>query len=1799
MSSYLDNFIKETENDLNYVPPSLDTEEVTQPVTPVVQQEVVESVMQLNDEISTGKLIEGTAVSVTAEIGTGVGLTYALNRYRPAMKWLKGVSHASKLGIVAPEPSTTVAGIAGLAASEALIWAGSNLLGQSIRKAYGIQEEYSAGEALAAGVFGTTLVATKADKLIFGLARPAVDDVWKGREMLMTTAKGFKRKKFISGAALGLAESAMRQEIEVLMNDDKNRNEYDYLFSALAGGGANTLFGMWSRTGKWGREQAESVIRSSKENLKAQKIKAENQLKASQEPLPDAVTYSFGGRYAQYAKSSAEFNALKQLKHIEEAEEVMDDALNNVIAANKKLGEREANPQPLKDVVEEAEVTAPKAPEVDEDIPLGLKRSPFIDPNLTNVDDDAFDSIEVKTRKELEKLEDDYFNKGGFEQNNVELKRKLAAAQDAYSAVELEKFRRQIEGEEPWFIASEFRTLANATQNSESVFKLALLGETVNKRGIQKEVFAELESKIGKDENAKEVFEGQLKKAKEAMEAFKKPPVKQIEAEVPKAPEPTVEQLEVTAPKAEEPDAPKQLWEMSKEEFENPYVTASSDDTIVLYHRTSQENAERIKKDGLRKGEDDVVWLTEKPDTNYTEGALIEIEVKKSDVSDFNARGRQGWKVFDKDIPIENIKAVHDSADDDIVKFAGSYDALRSNPRVSEKARKAVVKAALERGEVVPENVLKDFPDLQKTTTPKAPEQTPDESKLSELSERVKNINSDNLTTEAPNIERDAKRLSERTTGKLRTAIATSIKDPDNVDNLQDALDAVVFQRKINKQVIDILETSGGRTLSAARRDSDKFNYEAKYSFRAAKEEASLSELEASLRQRLEGAESDDIKKLFDDFINIRPNLKAQGKAINKKASKKGKGKAKPKAPLTDAQQAEKLKQTLAKKKANLQKELDTKRERFGDDVKLEEAQAKASKDRKPEDPEVKDLKERIKFYDDAEADVALIEKLEKQLARVVEIEASSIVGAQRAETSAKPKPPTKAPGKADELRQKITDTRARMRQRVADIDRAQAQINKERELSEIYRTYEKHFFESLEKDASTIFSKTLRSIQQARQLALIDQIPSVFAGLPTGVGAGIKQFVRIVGTLLDEGLMNRSGNAIKYATADAFGAMKMLTDTAGLMEAMKRTFREGASATTQTGSKFSDEVSQSSLPRGEHALISRAYDSAKRRADALDNVTNKFSGWVTTNNFWHILSLGVRGIQAVDEVFKRQVIKGRIWSQAAKNGVKAFPNDKAKAAKYAEQNYNAAWKDNDGLAVLDETNEFYDEINQVNEELLFASNVDNVEDMYVPASEKIVKGLTELANDTDSILLGNTLKLIMPFIGVPIRGAYRMANYSLFPAAFIKSKVANPYTAKMKAILSEVKKAEEVLHTNISDDFKKSTEAEVATLQKRYETLKVRRLKYNAETMTDALVGFSLIAGGSALTLSGNNNGSLAWMTREQRENNKLQPFTMFGSDYKSAMPWAGPLAFGGDVAAWYAMKHAETTTGAPLLTKEQTLPMVLRTSFVTLLKEQPLTSGIKAVEEVTTGEGDVYRNAIAQIIGSYVPIPAEARKITQMLVNEEGTVADLRGGTFYERIAYAALGVEPDNKKTDRFGEHTQTPRTWLTQTVTRLAPRAEKERTEIDKIIATDVHGNIASKPTMLMSGVRMTEFRNEEGLTLDYVFNRRLKDTYIGKYTLKERITERINSDSWKAKFEKGFQPSETNPDTLVNEGLKQLNSDFQKYYKRTRERILKDKNLLNSFVNSDEENLLQIIENLTLDTEGSGTPLSPLEVLGIE
>jgi hypothetical protein len=267
--------------------------------------------------------------------------------------------------------------------------------------------------------------------------------------------------------------------------------------------------------------------------------------------------------------------ALEEQKEIEQAiAERLKSTEETPIGKDTVLRPKEEAGEPTVAVKEQE---APQAV-VEEDIPLGLNRSPFIDPNLTKIDDDAFDAVEIKARKELEKLEEEFDGfpmKGTEVDAPIEFKRKLAAAQDAYSAVELEKFRRQINGEEAWFIASEFRILAGGTQNAETVFKLALLGETVKKRGIQDEVLTELKAKIGKDENAKEVFEGQLKKAQEAMDAFKKP-----------APKPALEAKPTEAPTTQEavPLPTQQPTKLTTEQkMEAIERMGMSDDDLVMF----------------------------------------------------------------------------------------------------------------------------------------------------------------------------------------------------------------------------------------------------------------------------------------------------------------------------------------------------------------------------------------------------------------------------------------------------------------------------------------------------------------------------------------------------------------------------------------------------------------------------------------------------------------------------------------------------------------------------------------------------------------------------------------------------------------------------------------------------------------------------------------------------------------------------------------------------------------------------------------------------------------------------------------------------------------------------------------------------------------------------------------------------------------------------------------------------------------------------------------------------------------
>lgn len=723
------------------------------------------------------------------------------------------------------------------------------------------------------------------------------------------------------------------------------------------------------------------------------------------------------------------------------------------------------------------------------------------------------------------------------------------------------------------------------------------------------------------------------------------------------------------------------------------------------------------------------------------------------------------------------------------------------------------------------------------------------------------------------------------------------------------------------------------------------------------------------------------------------------------------------------------------------------------------------------------------------------------------------------------------------------------------------------------------------------------------RQLSLIDQAPSAFAGVPTGVGAVAKQFFRPATTFLYNPSNASLGLRARLALADLTGALKIISDLKGLGLEVRRTFAENVSAIDNRAGKLSDEINAKSLPRGEHALVARSYTSAKRRAEALDNTSNWFTNTIKNGQLFYIWTLGVRGIQAIDSGFKRQIIKGRIHAEAHKRAMLEFPNDSVKAQKNGEKRYGAAFKDSDGLAVLNDIHEFEDVVNQIREELLFASN-GNLEDLPKNRVEKLINRLKDTVNDGG--IIGNFIDAMAPYLGVPIRAIYRGARISFAPVqtvgAFIPlvDRHVNPFQNKVKELELKISGQFDRLRKTDDPTVKEKVNEEVKELTRRRDQAAERRLRYNEELITDSFLSTSLYFTGGVAALYYGATGSLEWLTPEQRKKNKLQSFQMFGSDYSAAQPWAFPLALAADVAGWFKIKKEEWETGAQILTKDQDLEFVIGASLKKLAEAMPLAQGVQTADEIAKFEGDITKNAISRLIASYVPIPAQVRKITQTLTQEG--IPDLRGAGYYDRIVYSVLGSGIQNRKTNLLGQDEESTATWITQNIARQAPRKELDRTRFDEIVASDTHGNIAGKPSTLEGGIKMTDYVNEDGMTLAYAFDQQLKNKTIRvkelknkKYTIEGAVNALITSTSWNQKYAKGFQVDEESG-RLKNEGLVELNKVLNSFYRETKKDILKDNAFINRFIGENDESLYYILQTRKSVVAPEVRPTSPLELL---
>jgi uncharacterized protein YcbK (DUF882 family) len=127
--------------------------------------------------------------------------------------------------------------------------------------------------------------------------------------------------------------------------------------------------------------------------------------------------------------------------------------------------------------------------------------------------------------------------------------------------------------------------------------------------------------------------------------------------------------------------------------------------------------------------------------------------------------------------------------------------------------------------------------------------------------------------------------------------------------------------------------------------------------------------------------------------------------------------------------------------------------------------------------------------------------------------------------------------------------------------------------------------------------------------------------------------------------------------------------------------------------------------------------------------------------------------------------------------------------------------------------------------------------------------------------------------------------------------------------------------------------------------------------------------------------------------------------------------------------------------------------------------------------------------------------------------------------------------------------------------------------------------------------MTDFINEEGITLAYAFDQKLKMTAIykngRKLNINQAVNELITSAAWNKKYNKGFQEKDG---AYVNEGLKELDQLLRDYYNQTTKDILKDKLFLSSFINDKEENLNTILQTRGTTKAPQIRPVSPFEII---
>lgn len=988
---------------------------------------------------------------------------------------------------------------------------------------------------------------------------------------------------------------------------------------------------------------------------------------------------------------------------------------------------------------------------------------------------------------------------------------------------------------------------------------------------------------------------------------------------------------------------------------------------------------------------------------------------------------------------------------------------------------------------------------------------------------------------------------------------------------------------ELDTKVLDPYKIFFGRGLRGLRKDAELFlsDVPSEYSVRAIESQRGWKNLRDALKKSLdEETPFTGIMQRLDDLDVVIKGVQKKGVAKGKAITRLGKGR----------KQVEATK-LIENKIKSLEKQIQKQKD-------LEKAPEVADKIKRPKakkTPEILKLEQELNFQKKLTKEAEKFDKAQKQLNRLLGMTPEEFAKLDANEQAKRLLKPKGAKTKSDTLKDEIKAVKTKLRKSAKELEKKSEKAKH----MEFYESLRDAYLASLWKSKSNWMYKTTSRLTTMRQLAFIDQMSSVVAGVPTGMWAVAKHTVV---RPLSTGLVNIGKTAIgrqsktktKQLILNEIDTIaEFFKDIGTALKAGKMRAKTLAGV-TDASADGKIKLSDDEMPLNSY---SRTVVNSHKDAKTLLESKNRFTEWIavtrntSTRQLLNILTLGYRGIVAVDEVFYRQLVKANVHRAAGTKAILESPDDLEKQFKIKKEFIDSSWeKRSSGISALKETDDNFAAIHSIRQDMFYSLNKPDNGDIMVPWTEGIIKGLKAFS-DTNAATKFATYA-VMPFMNIAIRGVGLSARTTFGAVTFPFKAKFNIYNKKINEAKQQIKGLETEIVIQQKANNKEAVKASEDFITKLKQDIKLneaRRLEHNAEEMSYALMGGAAFAYAykAASENEGLVTGSLSWMTDAQRRNAEregVKPFTMktpFGKfDYRYMLPFSIPLAFGADWSGWDQAKEKGT------LGRDKTFIDMMSKSMGTLVMEMPFNQGLKSAQQIVLPRStQEWENAVTDMATSYVPVPAQIKKLGKLYTGEN-KVDSLKGGSWDDRVLYHLLGVSTPNKRVDIFGDFIISSKNIYTE-LGRIAPLSDTSSsfTEYNKVAALDSIGGLPTElPKTLYAGIDMEEFLDEEGLTLKSEFARRLRESDI-----KEKVS-RIIATSGFQKFvdvEEGTiatsEEAWLNKET--NKGFQKLRSVIEKSYKNERAKIIKEikrGDFGKNFINREGESLYDLLKNTQLN-----------------